>query len=132
MRKKESQVQKKNLLGAADGVIALSINTDAAALVEINSETDFVSKSDFQKCKKYLWNCFIAWTNNRRVKKAKYTGGDKSIEEALTDLIGLIGENIVLRRSSLLKNENNNIFSSYIHGQVNEGLGKIGNFIFRK
>ena len=41
-------------------------------------------------------------------------------------MIGLIGENIVLRRSSLLKNKNNNIFSSYIHGQVNEGLGKIG------
>ena len=60
------------------------------------------------------------------LKKAKYLDSGKSVEEALTDLIGLIGENIVLRRSSLLKNANNNIFSSYIHGQVNEGLGKIG------
>jgi len=129
LRKKGiSGAEKKSARVAADGVIAVSINTDAAALVEINSETDFVSRNpDFQKFAKNISE--IALINGQTIeelKKAKYLDSGKSVEEALTDLIGLIGENIVLRRSSLLKNANNNIFSSYIHGQVNEGLGKIG------
>ena len=129
LRKKGiSGAEKKSARVAADGVIAVSINTDAAALVEINSETDFVSRNpDFQKFAKIISE--IALINVQTIeelKKAKYLDSGKSVEEALTDLIGLIGENIVLRRSSLLKNLNNNIFSSYIHGQVNEGLGKIG------
>ena len=129
LRKKGiSGAEKKSARVAADGVIAVSINTDAAALVEINSETDFVSRNpDFQKFAKIISE--IALINGQTIeelKKANYLDSGKSVEEALTDLIGLIGENIVLRRSSLLKNANNNIFSSYIHGQVNEGLGKIG------
>ena len=129
LRKKGiSGAEKKSARVAADGVIAVSINTDAAALVEINSETDFVSRNpDFQKFAKNISE--IALLHGQTIdelKKAKYLDSGKSVEEALTDLIGLIGENIVLRRSSLLKNTNNNIFSSYIHGQVNEGLGKIG------
>ena len=129
LRKKGiSGAEKKSARVAADGVIAVSINTDAAALVEINSETDFVSRNpDFQKFSKNISE--IALLHGQTIedlKKAKYLDSGKSVEEALTDLIGLIGENIVLRRSSLLKNLNNNIFSSYIHGQVNEGLGKIG------
>ena len=129
LRKKGiSGAEKKSARVAADGVIAVSINTDAAALVEINSETDFVSRNpDFQKFAKNISE--IALLHGQTIdelKKAKYLDSGKSVEEALTDLIGLIGENIVLRRSSLLKNANNNIFSSYIHGQVNEGLGKIG------
>ena len=129
LRKKGiSGAEKKSARVAADGVIAVSINTDAAALVEINSETDFVSRNpDFQKFSKNISE--IALLHGKTIeelKKAKYLDSGKSVEEALTDLIGLIGENIVLRRSSLLKNTNNNIFSSYIHGQVNEGLGKIG------
>ena len=129
LRKKGiSGAEKKSARVAADGVIAVSINTDAAALVEINSETDFVSRNpDFQKFAKNISEIALLHGQTiEELKKAKYLDSGKSVEEALTDLIGLIGENIVLRRSSLLKNANNNIFSSYIHGQVNEGLGKIG------
>ena len=111
LRKKGiSGAEKKSARVAADGVIAVSINTDAAALVEINSETDFVSRNpDFQKFAKNISE--IALINGQTIeelKKAKYLDSGKSVEEALTDLIGLIGENIVLRRSSLLKNLNNN------------------------
>ena len=129
LRKKGiSGAEKKSARVAADGVIAVSINTDAAALVEINSETDFVSRNpDFQKFAKNISEiALIHGQTIDELKKAKYLDSDKNVEEALTDLIGLIGENIVLRRSSILMNTNNNIFSSYIHGQVNEGLGKIG------
>ena len=56
LRKKGiSGAEKKSARVAADGVVAVSINTDAAALVEINSETDFVSRNpDFQKFAKNI------------------------------------------------------------------------------
>jgi len=59
------------------------------------------------------------------LENAKYLESGKSVKDALTDLIGLIGENIVLRRTALF-NSASNIFASYIHGQIDEGLGKIG------
>ena len=129
MRSEEGiKADKKSARIAAEGVVFYHYNDNLAMLIEINSETDFVSRNpDFQKFAKNISE--IALINGQTIeelKKAKYLDSGKSVEEALTDLIGLIGENIVLRRSSLLKNANNNIFSSYIHGQVNEGLGKIG------
>ena len=50
LRKKGiSGAEKKSARVAADGVIAVSVNNESAALVEINSETDFVSRNpDFQ------------------------------------------------------------------------------------
>lgn len=109
-------------------MVTVSVNSDAAALVEINSETDFVSRNpDFQNFAKNISHIALSSGDSiEELKKAKYLDSEKSVEETLTDLIGLIGENIVLRRTHILKNTNNNIFSSYLHGQINEGLGKIG------
>ena len=129
LRKKGiSGAEKKSARVAADGVVTVSVNSDAAALVEINSETDFVSRNpDFQNFAKNISHIALSSGDSiEELKKAKYLDSEKSVEETLTDLIGLIGENIVLRRTHILKNTNNNIFSSYLHGQINEGLGKIG------
>ena len=129
LRKKGiSGAEKKSVRIAADGVVSVAINENAAALVEINSETDFVSRNpDFQKFAKNITNiALVSGTDIEELKKTPYLDSTKSVQETLTDLIGLIGENIVLRRTVLLKNSNKNIFCSYIHGQINEGLGKIG------
>ena len=64
--------------------------------------------------------------NSRPISSQIITNSEKSVEDTLTDLIGLIGENIVLRRTHLLKKTENSVFSSYIHGQISDGLGKIG------
>ena len=90
LRKKGiSGAEKKSARVAADGVIAVSINTDAAALVEINSETDFVSRNpDFQKFAKIISE--IALINGQTIeelKKAKYLDSGKSVEEALEKLV---------------------------------------------
>jgi len=129
LRKKGiSGAEKKSVRVAADGAVSVAINENAAALVEINSETDFVSRNlDFQKFAKNITNiALVSGTDIEELKKAQYLDSTKSVQETLTDLIGLIGENIVLRRTVLLKNSNKNIFSSYVHGKVNKGLGKIG------
>ena len=71
LRKKGiSGAEKKSARVAADGVIAVSINTDAAALVEINSETDFVSRNpDFQKFAKNISE--IALINGQTIEELK-------------------------------------------------------------
>ncbi len=102
LRKKGvSGAEKKSARVAADGVVTVSVNSDAAALVEINSETDFVSRNpDFQNFAKNVSQIALADGNNiEDLKKAKYLDSEKNVEETLTDLIGLIGENIVLRRT---------------------------------
>jgi len=129
LRKKGiSGAEKKSSRVAADGVIAVATSNDSGALVEINSETDFVSRNlDFQLFAKNISNIALkSGSDIDKLKKAQYLDTSKNVEETLTELIGLIGENIVLRRTVLLKNSNNSIFSSYIHGQVSNGLGKIG------
>lgn len=129
LRKKGiSGAEKKSTRVAADGVITVSMNNETASLVEINSETDFVSRNpDFQNFAKNISKIALTSGNSiEELKKAKYIDSEKNVEETLTDLIGLIGENIVLRRSYLLKKIENSFFSTYIHGQINNGLGKIG------
>ena len=128
LRKKGiSGAEKKSARVAADGVVTVSVKNNAAALVEINSETDFVSRNpDFQNFARNI--SIIALDSGASLedlKKASYLDSGKNVQETLTDLIGLIGENIVLRRTVLLNNVNG-LFSSYIHGQIDKGLGKIG------
>ena len=128
LRKKGiSGAEKKSARVAADGVVTVSVKNNAAALVEINSETDFVSRNpDFQNFARNISIIALdSGANLEDLKKAPYLDSGKNVQETLTDLIGLIGENIVLRRTFLLNNVNG-LFSSYIHGQIDKGLGKIG------
>ena len=128
LRKKGiSGAEKKSARTAADGVVTVSLSENAAALVEINSETDFVSRNpDFQQFAKNVSSIALnSGSNLDELKNAKYLDSGKTVKDALTDLIGLIGENIVIRRTVLF-NSSTNILSSYIHGQIDEGLGKIG------
>ena len=128
LRKKGiSGAEKKSVRVAADGVVTVSMSDNSAALVEINSETDFVSRNpDFQNFARNVSNIALNLGSSlEELENAKYLESGKSVKDALTDLIGLIGENIVLRRTVLF-NSASNIFASYIHGQIDEGLGKIG------
>ena len=128
LRKKGiSGAEKKSVRVAADGVVTVSMSDNSAALVEINSETDFVSRNpDFQNFARNVSKIALnSGSSLEELENAKYLDSEKSVKDALTDLIGLIGENIVLRRTVLF-NSSSNIFASYIHGQIDEGLGKIG------
>ncbi len=128
LRKKGiSGAEKKSVRVAADGVVTVSMSDNSAALVEINSETDFVSRNpDFQNFARNVSKIALnSGSSLEELENAKYLDSEKSVKDALTDLIGLIGENIVLRRTVLF-NSSSNIFASYIHGQIDKGLGKIG------
>jgi len=129
LRKKGiSGAAKKSSRIAADGLVGVSIGECAASLVEVNSETDFVSKNDdFQN---FVSNISSIALDNistlEDLKKVQYDHSKKNVEEKLAELIGKIGENIVLRRLETIRFKENTFFSSYVHGQVKSNLGKIG------
>ncbi len=118
-----AKADKKSGRVAAEGKIMTAVSEDgsSAVMVEVNSETDFAAKE----------NSFLAFgeevagiaLNNRTadvasiMSEASSQGG--SVEEARQGLIAKIGENIQVRRASLIESDDSNI-GCYVHG------GRIG------
>ena len=123
LRKKGiSTAQKKSERSASDGLVTIVNNKNSAAIVEINSETDFVARnSDFQDfCKK-----IGAIILSEKIKTIDELNGIKKVSEDLTDMISKVGENLIIKRLKFLGNHNT-LVQKYIHGSVNDNSGKIG------
>lgn len=103
---------------ASEGAIIVGNEKSAAAIVEINSETDFVAAdANFEAFANDVMSAILA---NRPgsiddVANLQMVAGG-SVEEARTQLITKIGENISIRRFELLDNQGG-VFSSYLHGK---------------
>jgi elongation factor Ts len=111
---------------AAEGLIGVASSGNAAALVEVNSETDFVAKNpEFQNAVRAISN--IALKNGGDPEKTLHaaapTGG--TVGEMLVSLVAKIGENMGLRRTASLS-VSDGVVATYVHNQAGEGLGKIG------
>jgi elongation factor Ts len=97
------------------------------ALVEINSETDFVARNDdFQS----LVRAIAAMApeangNDERLKSMELPGSGRSVSDEITQAIATIGENISFRRTGTIEVDQG-VIGSYVHGQLSPGLGKIG------
>jgi len=112
---------------AAEGLVGLAVNGVAGAMVEVNSETDFVARNaDFQAFVKTAAELALANDGDLdAILKSGYPGTDRTVEEEITHLIATIGENIQLRRSAAVS-VNAGIVASYVHNAVTPELGKIG------
>ncbi len=102
---------------AAEGVVAINISADGktAAMVEVNCETDFVAKNDdFLALSKALAEMVIDSSPADVVALSALPYAGKSVEEARTELVGKIGENMSIRRFVRLSAQGK--FASYIHG----------------
>ncbi|OYW43364.1 MAG: translation elongation factor Ts [Rhodobacterales bacterium 12-64-8] len=111
---------------AAEGLIGVASNGKAAALAEVNSETDFVARNEnFQKAVRTVAE--IALANNGDVTKVAHaaTAGGGTVNEMLQGLVATIGENMSLRRTAALS-VNEGVVATYIHNVAADGLGKIG------
>jgi len=111
---------------AAEGLIGVAVEDRRGAVVEVNSETDFVAKNEkFQEFVRNVANLALETGGNvEDLLAASYPGGG-TVEEALTHNIATIGENQSVRRSAVLQ-VNEGAVVSYVHNSVAPGLGKIG------
>ena len=102
---------------AAEGVVAIDVDNAGklGAIVEVNSETDFVAKNaDFMQFAKDLAR-IVAASNPRDVAAlASMPLGGGTVETRRTALVGRIGENIAIRRFARLEAKGR--LASYIHG----------------
>ena len=112
---------------AAEGLIGISETDSEAALVEVNSETDFVARNpSFQEMVNAISNAAIkAKGDIEKLGAEAYAGGDSSVADTLKEMVGSIGENMTLRRTAHLAADNG-VVASYMHNQAAPGLGKIG------
>jgi elongation factor Ts len=112
---------------AAEGLVGLATRATAGAVVEVNSETDFVARNElFQGFVRGVAGIAVAGDGDlESLKRAPYPGTDRTVEEELTELIGRIGENMVLRRVARLAVGQGAVVS-YVHNSLGPGIGKIG------
>ncbi len=112
---------------AADGLVGASVGGNAGALVEINSETDFVARNDvFQDFVRTVADLALANEGDQdSLLNSGYPGTGRTVKEQATHLIATIGENIQFRRCAALSVQQG-VVVSYVHNVVVPNLGKIG------
>jgi elongation factor Ts len=106
---------------AAEGVVAVNLDSTVGAIVEVNSETDFVAKNeDFLKFAADL-AALVAQKNPADVAalSALPLGGG-TVESTRTALVGKIGENMAIRRFARLQAKGQ--LASYVHGGSKIGV----------
>lgn len=112
---------------AAEGLVGAVAQGTVGAVVEINAETDFVSRNEkFQDYVKTVTTLALkANSDIDAFKGMTYPGTDRNIAEELTNLISVIGENMEVRRVKTLEVQQG-VVTSYIHSAITPGLGRIG------
>ena len=126
LRKKGlSKAAKKAGRVAAEGLIGALTSGKKGVVVEVNSETDFVARNEhFHGLVKMIAQVALdAGADIEKIKAAKV--GSITVEAAIADSIATIGENQTLRRAAALE-VSEGVVSSYVHGAVIEGAGKLG------
>ena len=116
---------KKASRVAAEGLVAVNASGNVGAAIEVNAETDFVSRnSEFQS--------FVSTVAGIALDKGEDTdailnadfGNSSTVQDTLTSLISTIGENMNLRRAQSLS-VSSGVVSSYVHNATAPGLGRI-------
>ena len=117
-----AKAAKKSGRTAAEGLVGVAVEGGRGVVVEVNSETDFVSKNaEFQQMVASFARAALGVDDIEALKAAEI--GGKPVSDILTDAIAKIGENMNLRRMAVVEGDS---VASYVHGAVAEGLGRIG------
>ena len=112
---------------AAEGLIGVAVEGPTGAVVEVNSETDFVARNDkFQSFVATVARLALtAGADVEALKAAPFPGTGRRVADELTHLVATIGENLSVRRSAKLT-VGTGVVASYVHSALAPGLGKIG------
>lgn len=118
-----SAAAKKSDRIAAEGLVSAATSGKTAAVVEVNSETDFVSRNE--GFKSFVGDILTQVLNSNStapiLDQDSVKSPSKKISETLKEAIATLGENIVVRRSEKYVVAGEGLVHTYIHGE-----GKIG------
>lgn len=110
---------------AAEGLAYIKIEGDTAAILEVNSETDFVAKNDNFKALIEKLASHLVKAKPGTVEEAleqNIDGGGQSVQDVLNEAIATIGEKISLRRFEIVEKDSGDSFGEYLHMGGNIGV----------
>ncbi len=111
-----AKAAKKNDRIAAEGLAAVAVNGSTAAIVEVNSETDFVSKNEkFQVLVKEIAEAVAANKPADMDAAMALEISTGKISDALIEATQVIGEKISFRRFNVVEKDDNAAFGGYLH-----------------
>jgi elongation factor Ts len=112
---------------ASQGLVGVEVRGRRGAVVEVNSETDFVARNqEFQALVRATTQLALETGGDRdRLMQARVPASGRSVADEITQAVAVIGENINLRRSAVVAVDEG-VIGSYVHGALAPGLGTIG------
>ncbi|EOT28498.1 translation elongation factor Ts [Enterococcus saccharolyticus] len=111
-----AKAAKKNDRIAAEGLAAVAVNGNTAAIVEVNSETDFVSKNEkFQTLVKEIAEVIAANKPADMDAAVELEISTGVMKDALIEATQVIGEKISFRRFEVVEKDDNAAFGGYLH-----------------
>lgn len=128
LRKKGlSKAAKKSDRVAAEGLIGVTSDGKAGAVVEVNSETDFVARNEqFQDMVRSIAGLGLGVDGDvEKLLAQDYPGKSVTVADHLKEMIATIGENMTVRRTARLS-VGDGVVADYVHNKITDGLGKIG------
>jgi elongation factor Ts len=128
LRKKGlAAVAKRSGRIASEGLIGVSVAGSRGALVEVNSETDFVARNAiFQEFVATVARIAVDREGDvDAITQAIFPASGRTVADELTHLAATIGENITLRRADAVSVEQG-IVATYVHSAQGSGIGRIG------
>ena len=116
---------KKSGRVAAEGLVSVFTSDNSGAVIEVNSETDFVARNgEFQSFVSTVTKIALDKGGEIETILASEFDDGITVQVALNNLIATIGENINLRRASSLSVKTGTV-SSYVHNVSAPGVGRI-------
>jgi elongation factor Ts len=118
---------KKSGRVAAEGLVGTAVDGTTGAVLEVNSETDFVARNEsFQAFVETATKLALSTGDDiEALKGVAYPETGRTVAEELTHNIATIGENMALRRAKVLS-VGDGVVVPYVHNAAKPGLGKIG------
>ncbi len=122
-----SKAAKKAERAATDGLVGVTTEGKVGAIVEINSETDFVARNaQFQELVRSVTSLAPrAGGDLARLLAAPYPGKGVPVDEHVKAMVATIGENMSVRRTAAVS-VGEGVIAEYVHNKVADGLGRIG------
>lgn len=128
LRKKGlSAAAKRSGRVASDGLVGVSVQGSRGAVVEVNSETDFVARNTLFR--EFVTNVAALARglggDIDTLKAERWPDSGRTVGEEVTHLAATIGENITLRRVEVVT-ASHGVVASYVHSAAAPGIGRIG------